>query len=508
MPYVPRQYDSALAFKGKISLPNVVNDLDAQRISAYDLYDDFYYNRPETFRVTCRGDSDVEIYLPSTKKMVNATSRFLGCEFDFVLKGGSIDGVENFLRNLWTREELQRRFIRGKRSMLTRGDLVWYITANDQKPPGKRLTINTIHPGQLFAIEDEEDDNHVIGWHIVDLVHDPRDKEGNKQKQVARRQTYRRTLSGGITYEVNTFEIGAWDDRTLKPDELKPVSKVIGLRELPPEITAFPVYQIPNQEPDGSSWGMSLVSGLEYVVNALNQSMTYEDLSLVLQGLGVYVSTAGPPIDPNTNKPTKYKLHPGNVVEIEPGDTFSRVSGVMSVSPFQEHLNLLDKWSLDGGGIPDMATGSIDVSVAQSGIALALKMGPIIAENSDRELALGGKWDQIGYDLINGWLPAFEGLRSETQFKTTFADPMPINREAYVNEVVNLSVMNLITLEEVREKLEAIGYRNTADVVDQLYEQMSRKAVANAGEMFSAELGAESEEPPQESEVGSRNGNG
>jgi len=482
MPYIPRQYDSSNFFRAQAPLPNIINDMDAQRINAYELYDDFYYNRPETFRVTCRGDSDVEIYLPSTKKIVNATARFLGVDFSYSLKGGNLDAVENFIENLFAREEIQRRFIRGKRSLLTRGDLVWYITANPKKPEGKRLTINTIHPSSVFPIEDPDDNSHVKGWHIVDLVPDPREQEMEKGKQVARRQTYRRDRDSQITYDAALFEQGAWDDRFLKPGELKPIQILSRTITFPSEITAFPVYLVPNHEPDGSSWGMSLVAGVEYIINAVNQSITYEDLSLVLQGLGVYVSTAGPPIDPSTNKPGKYKLHPGNVVEIDPGDDFKRVTGVMTLSPFQEHVSTLDRWMMDGAGVPDMATGAIEVSVAQSGISLALKMGPIIAENSDRELALGGKWDQIGYDLLNGWIPAFENLNcGGTKWTTIFDDPMPINRESYVNELIQLSVMNLITLQEVRDKLEAIGYENTEGIVEELYEQMSRRATAQSG---------------------------
>lgn len=497
MPYVPRQYDCAMAFRGKLNLPNIVDEMDAQRLSAYDLYDDFYYNRPETFRVTLRGDSDVEIYLPSTKKIINATARFLAVDFDFTLKGGSTDAVESLLRNIFTREEISRRQIRGKKSMLSRGDMVWYITANDRKPQGKRLNINTIHPGSVFPIEDPEDETHVIGWHIVDLVHDPRDKTGDKEKQVARRQTYRRDSNGQITYEAGTFEVGAWDDRNLQRDEIKPVTVIQKLMTLHSDITAFPVYLIPNHEPDGSSWGVSQVAGIEYIINALNQSITYEDLTLVLQGLGLYATTAAPPIDRATGQPGKYRLHPGNVVELDPGDEFSRVSGVSTVSPFQNHLDLLDRWAMDGSGLPDMATGSVDVSVAQSGIALALKMGPIIAENSDRELAIGGKWEQMGYDLIHGWFPAYEGINSpETYFKTIFGDAMPVNRDTAISEIIYLYTANLITTEEARHKLEAFGYEWDSGIVEKLLEESAKKALAAGGEMFTGELSAKAGEPP------------
>jgi hypothetical protein len=490
MPYIPKQYDSAKTFLGSYNnLGNITDALDNSRISAYSLYDDFYFNRPDTFKVTLRGTSDTEIYLPSTKKIVDATARFLAVDFDFTIAGGSSSALDTLLRNIFKREEISKRFIKGKRSYLTRGDQVWYITADPAKKKGEKLNIGTIHPSSVFRIENPNNAFQCIGYHIVDIVRDPREKDKTTDKKVARRQTYRKEPNGRISTEAGTFEIGAWDDRSLTPDKIKPVTRLWAKYELPEQITALPVYHIPNNEPDGSTWGLSQVAGIEYIINALNQSITYEDLSLVLQGLGVYVTTAAPPIDAATGKKAKYKLHPGNVVEMSQGDTFERVTGIASVQPFQEHLKLLDEWATSGAGIPDMATGNIDVSVAQSGIALALKMGPIIAENSDKQLGIGGKWDQLGYDVIHGWLPAYEGLNSPNSvFTSVFGDPMPVNREAYIQETLDLFNADTITLDEVRDRLEKIGYKKTAGVVEELYSQMSRKATALAGDVFGSSL--------------------
>lgn len=286
------------------------------------------------------------------------------------------------------------------------------------------------------------------------------------------------------------FELGKWDDRNLAKDELAPIQRLWPKYFLPEQITQLPVYHIPNEEPDGSSWGVSQIAGIEYIVNALNQSVTYEDLSLVLQGLGVYTTTASPPVDKATGKPAKYKLHPGNVIEMSQGDTFDRVTGVASVAPFQEHMTFLDRWAMDGSGIPEMATGSVDVSVAQSGIALALKMGPIIAENSDKQLAIQGKWEQIGYDLIHGWIPAFEGLNSENSvFKPTFGDPMPINRDTYIQETVDLFTADMITYDEMRIRLEKVGYARFSGAEQKLLDQAAKKADAAGGQGMLAEGG-------------------
>lgn len=497
MPYVPKQYDSAKAFlKGYGNLGNIPDSMDDMRCKVYALYDDFYHNRPETFTVTRRGDTDVEIYLPSTKKMIDATARFLAVGFDFKVKGGQQDLVNQYFVNLFKREELRRKFIQSKKSGLIRGDSIWYITADPNKPVGQRVSIKTIHPSSYFPIEDPDNADRVIGCHIVDLVRDPRDKN-NKDRKVARRQTYRKEGNGQISWEVRTFEIGGWDDRNLKSEDIKPVSIVVKKVLLPEQIRAIPVYHIPNNVPEGSSFGMSQVSGVEYIINALNQSITHEDLSLVLQGLGVYVSTAGPPTD-SEGRPAPYKLHPGNVVEIGQDDEFSRVSGISSLSPFQEHMSFMDKYMGDGLGLPDMAQGSVDVAVAQSGIALALKMGPIIAENQDKELTLQGVWNHIGYDLITGWLPAFEEIDSlTTEFETVFDDPMPINREAKINEIIQLKTANLILADEARQELEKLGYQYNSSITEALLTQSVQENIALSGDAFL-----------QESSVGQDNSEG
>lgn len=496
MPYIPKQYDSATAFLGGYGdLGNIVDNTDSKRCSVYSLYDDFYHNRPETFRVTLRGDSDIEIYLPSTKKIIDATARFLAVDFDFTVKGGAQEQIDAFLRNLFKREEIQKKFIQSKKSNLVRGDSVWHITADPSKQRGERISIHTVHPSSYFPIEDPDNSERIIGVHLVDLVQDPREPK-DRTKKVARRQTYRKERvntagEGGISSETRLFEIGFWDDRYLDRDELKPVSTVMTRKMLPQAITQLPVYHLPNNPPDGSSWGTSQVSGVEYLINALNQSITYEDLSLMLQGLGVYVSTAGPPIDPTTGRQGKYKLHPGNVVEIAQGDTFERVTGVTSTSPYQEHMTFIDKYMGDGLGIPDMAQGSVDVAVAQSGIALALKMGPILAENEDKQLAIAGKWDQIFYDLVHGWMPAFEQLNSPASVvETVFGDPMPINREAKVNEIIQLKTAGLLLADECRQEMEKLGYQYDPGIAEQLLEEQTQQAIASAGEPFMSEFGA------------------
>ena len=66
---------------------NVSNDLDNRRIGAYDLYENLYINSTQTLKIVLRGDDSYPILLPSGKKIVEATNRFLGVGFDFLVEG-------------------------------------------------------------------------------------------------------------------------------------------------------------------------------------------------------------------------------------------------------------------------------------------------------------------------------------------------------------------------------------------------------------------------------------
>ncbi len=104
-------------------------------------------------------------------------------------------------------------------------------------------------------------------------------------------------------------------------------------------------------------------------------------------------------------------------------------------------------------------------------------------------MAIAGKWDQLGYDLINGWLPAFEGFSSPTsEFTTIFGDPMPVDRQAYVSEVIDLYTAGLLLIDEVREKLEKVGYKYSQTLTDQLMAEQMLKNQAALGDPYASSL--------------------
>lgn len=460
---------------------NIVSDIDKVRVNAYDLYDGFYHNRQESLKVYVRGDDQNPIYIPSAKKIIEATSRYLMVNFDYFTKAPDAEPlpgeeesdapvtgdtaedtrtVDGYFAKMFKREKVKAKFIRQKRYSLIRGDAFWYITADPNKEQGARLSLHELDPRHYFPIEDPNDTDRVIGCHIVDLVPDPR-KPDDLTAQVARRQTYRKDTGPdgklrAVTSERLCFEIGKWDDR-VKANEIVPVpnpDQDMPLADLPPQITQLPVYHLKNSSLPNATFGMSEISGLETAILSINQTITDEDLTMIMQGLGMYVTNAGPPEDGAWN------VGPGQVIETGQDQRFERVTGVSSVSPYTEHMKTMDDAIVQGSGTPEIAIGIADVAVAESGIALMLQMGPILAKNAEKELEFLLTHDQMFYDIVNMWLPAYEEIDPGGNEVLTIVDnPMPVNRDAKVQELMLLYTSGVITLSMVVSALMELGYQ-------------------------------------------------
>lgn len=480
------QYASAKPFydKAKASGSNLSGSpQDQDRLRAYALYEDMYFNRPESFRVFLRGEDadNGEIYIPSAKKLIEAMNRFLCKDFNFFVStkmGEPTTQEELILRmsNLFKREKMKAKFANQKRNGLIRGDVCWYIKADPNKPQYSRLSIHELNPANYFPIVDPRDNKRILGCHIVEVVSDPREKE-DKTKTVARRQTY---LKGGVSfnqatgqyeeaennqiqgvwYEVSHWEIGKWDDRNMKKDDMELVKSPfdIPLAQLQPQITSLPVYHWKNGVSD-TLWGNSELQGIETLIAGVNQSMTDEELTLVLQGLGVYATDSKPPLDEAGNE-VGWTMGPGTVVEHSQGTSFTRISGVGSVAPYQEHIGALKEGMQEGLGIPDIAAGKVDVAVAESGVSLQLQLAPILASSKEKEEEILAVTDQMLYDLVTMWMPAYEASSYEGVTVTAVVgDPMPVNRDAKIQEIMLLFTSSLITIAMAQAELAKLGYQ-------------------------------------------------
>lgn len=489
------QYSSAAPFFGKAS-DNVVSEADKQRLQAYAFYEDAYHNRPETFRVSMRGDDDtqVPIYLPACKKIVEATNRFLAVDFDFVVDPNSGTPEEQatvarMMRNLFKREKMYTKHATQRRYGLIRGDAVWHITADDTKTPGSRLSIHELHPSNYFPIEDPANPDRIMGCHIVDTTQDPR-SPNDRTKIVARRQTYRRTMdangnpTGEITSELTTWEIGKWDDRNLEAKDLKPVSVIKAQYALPSGITTLPVYHFRNNRIPEEQFGLSEVAGIETIFAAMNQSVTDEDMTLVMQGLGMYWSNAAPPLNADGTD-GDWEIGPGSVIEVGDGQQFGRVTGVSSVAPFIEHMKFIDEYGQQALGVPDIAVGKVDQAIAESGISLRLQMGPILAKNGEKEQEILGIYDQMFFDIAYQWFPAYEQVTfTDIEVASVVGDPLPTNRDARIQEVLLLFTSGLITIAMAQSELSKYGYNFAADSVQQALADTRALALAQNPDPF------------------------
>jgi hypothetical protein len=345
--------------------------LDQERLLSYMLYEQIYWNVPDVFKVSLRGSNTLPVYVPSGRTIVDTTHRFTAVGFGVTTRdrtSGASDTTDAVaarmaLQDLMRRERFKSKFNANKRYCIMRGDAVWHITADPTKPLGSRLTITALDPGMYFPVTDENDVDRIVGVHLVEHIETA---DGPR----IRRLTYMKTENGQIEVSEGLFEVDVWG----KPDAT-PRSVIRAAELLPPSITALPVYHFKNFEEPGNPFGSSELRGLERLMSAVNQTMSDEDLALALQGIGMYATDGSKPTDKQGNE-VPWQLGPGRVVHTD-GSFFNRVPGVSGLSDsYGTHYDRLWEAIKQASGTPDIAIGRVDVSVAESGIALALQLGP------------------------------------------------------------------------------------------------------------------------------------
>ena len=455
---------SARPFFKQGGAPSWVVDPDDQaRLQAYALYENIYRVNPGTFRLMQRGSEASPIYLPSPRKMIEATQRFLAQDWNYVIspKVGTPEEQATMgmlMSKLFKREKMYSAFAMQKRYGLVRGDTTWHVFADSKKDAGSRVSVRAVDPANYFPIPDENDATRVVGVHLVDLVIDPNDSAGTKL--VARRQTYRKDPENGtITSELSLYEIDKWDDRNLEPEKLKLIQNVVPLFALPATIKSIPVYHIPNNLVPGQLFGSSQLQGVERVMAAVNQSITDEDLTLVMQGLGMYATNAGPPRNADGSTGV-WELGPGQVIEGMGQDfKFERITGVTTVAPMLDHIRFMEESMSSALGVSDMAAGKVDVTVAESGISLQMQLAPLLAANAEKEQEILDVSDHMLYDLSHAWFPAYEGVPTDiaVEVVATCGDPMPRNKDQEVAQTIELVNAKLISIEEARNRLISLG---------------------------------------------------
>src|SRR5690606_32714226 len=148
-------------------------------------------------------------------------------------------------------------------------------------------------------------------------------------------------------------------------------------------------------------------------------------------GLGVYYTDAPPPRD-EAGREEDWVMGPGYVHEVPPGTHIARVKGVGSVSPSLDHIKYLTDTLYEGSAT--FRSGQVDVAMAQSGVALAMKFLPTLAKLEQRDWS-GLALLRVMFYNWKFWIKAYEGLDfTEQDIAVTIGEKLPTNRTDKLNE--------------------------------------------------------------------------
>lgn len=506
-------YETALKL-GRPKPDYVLNEEDANRVTAYSTYWDIFRNVEEAFLAVLRNDDGDELSrrcIPAARTIIEATNRYLakdptiapnpivinpdGTELNADL--ATLAQIMKLWSDLASREEFWTKFLSMKRWMLIRGDSLLHVTADDTKPEGTRLSINEVDPSSYFTIPNAIDPSRVDGVYIVSVVDD------DEGEPIAQRQQYTRLENGAIWTQLRFFTLDKWDDRAPFTEEDLEEADAVPARfadspllngfELDSRITTIPVYHFRNNREGGRPFGISELQGIETLLAGITQTATDEDQTVVLTGIGIYVTTSGKPRDAQGNE-QDWVIAPASVMELESTeDKFERVPGVTTVQPLLDHLGMLEAQAQKTTGTPDIAVGRVEVTVAESGVALAIEMAPILAKNAEKEQELKSKMEQLLFDLVNMWFPVYEGLDPKgVTLRMTFGDPLPPDRKAILAEITEMVTAGLISKAFAAQLLrERLGYDIPKDDQAAAAEEQAQTLDATGVRLDAAAAGGE-----------------
>lgn len=474
LPGVMHNWKTAEPYIASTNIPWIQDDLNKIRVAAYGFYESTFMNAPDSWKVLMYETNRRPVYVPSSKTLINAINRYVAPEMEVIVDeqallatGVTIDPSQpdpaQPIRDLFYREMFYAKFAAEKRMGFVRGDWLFMIQGDLLKAEGTRLSIIAVDPASYFPIWDETDPDVRIGCHIVTQWK----IEGEDDVRIFRttfRKEFQGEVIGGpgtITVEESIFAQDEWGGPGM--DEGSPIEVVTPLTPLDPLITEIPVYHFRPNYRNGEDWGTSSIAGLESLMVSINQNASDEDIALALAGLGVYTTTAGAPIDETTQQELPWEIGPSRVVEVPRDDTFSRVPGITSVDPYQDHLSFIRNVMSETAGISPVALGNVTVEEAESGIALLLKLGPTLSMAQEAELEITGKLRQMFFDL-RSWLEVYEGINLMSfTFMPKYGEKVPLNRKQRFDELMSLLDRNVVSTSYVRAQLKAMGYPMPTD---------------------------------------------
>lgn len=466
------QYSTVAPLLG--TLPGWVPPADKERVASYLKYDQIYWSAEEGFTEVLRGDNEFPIFLPTARTLINTLDRYTAPSFTFRLD--PVDALGNpaapadvqvcqlAFDALFRREQFISKFNGFKHGGGKNGDALIHVVADPNKPPGKRLKIEVVEPSMFFPIYDVEDPARIVKVHLAELI----TENGNPRVS---RLTYEKAVNPNGSYSiVRSHGVFKADEEWWNATVAERV--ILAAEVLPAEIQAIPVYHYRNGTVT-QAFGNSDIKGLESVFVGISQAISDEDLTLAMEGLGVYATDGGPPVDEAGNE-TTYIMGPGRVISNANG--LRRISG-SSITPYGEHIERLENSAYGSVGASDVALGK-DTS-AEAGIALQIRLGPIMATTGKKDQELVDLMAQLFYDLqfwlyVYEELPLLNGTGAEATPKVTvlpvIGSKMPVNITEVVNQIVSLRncVPPVVSLRTSHALLRAAGVALPDDELEQL----------------------------------------
>lgn len=448
---------------------------ERERIQAYEKYDQLYWNDPTQYAIRVL-ENEEPIYIPNARTVVDTTAQYLMKGLQVIVnhdvESTAHETQQQFVDNFLTRERFYSKFHINKQAGICRGDSAFHITADPNKPEGERISIDTLHPGCVWKVTDPDDPDEVIRIHIVQIYTYPKD-EDPQQKEYVRKLTYHKIppTSPGGTQKIAREE-AIWElEPTWYGSEPKPVKKeeILPYEELPEQIQHFPVYWFNNIEWEDQLYGSSDLRGLEFLDWAVSQGSTDTQAALALEGLGVFATDGGRPVNDSGDE-EDWEVAPGKVMEVPSGAYFRRVDGVGSITPMMDQLNYLEGKMYQASGMTDVALGKIDVQVAQSGVALAIKFMPTLARIEHRDIAYKEILSQMFHDL-QLWYEAYESTAFPMVHVHIAESKLPVDRAAKVNELNNMLDRKIISRQFYRKEMHGLGYKIPDNIEDQIQEE-------------------------------------
>lgn len=424
---------------------------DRERIASYVKYDQMYWNDPKQYILrVLQGENP--IYIPNARTVVDTTAHYLLKGLKIQYDGNKTD--EKFLTDFLKREAFYSRFNLAKTAGVARGDFVLHLTGNPSKGPGAKLSLNSVEPGMVFPIWDDDEPGTLVGCHIAQQYYLPDDPD--KITRV-RKLTYRKEEQSDGTFLISREEAIYELEPKWYGEKAKLVRQIIPKGYLDKRIQAIPVYWFKNKYWDGELFGSSELRGLETLSEQISQGSTDISAALALEGLGVYATDGGRPVT-DGGVETDWEVAPGRVMEVPSGSYFRRVEGISSITPAKDNLDYLEAKMYEAAGLSDVALGRVDAQVAQSGIALAIKFIPTLAKIETRDQEGIDKLTQLFFDWKT-WVEVFERKTLPGDIVPVIGDKLPTDRVAKVNELNNMYDRKIISGQYYRDEMEKLGYK-------------------------------------------------